>query len=165
MSVLDDVAVREMVATLLGRCRAKGWHLATAESLTAGLLAATITQVPGASDVVDRGFITYSYDAKAQMLGVPRELLGREGAVHEDVARAMAVGALREGHVQLTVAVTGVAGPGPSDRRPAGRVHIAAARDDGAVRHVQRDYGAVGREAVRDATVRDAVALLLTLTE
>lgn len=164
MSVLDDASLRADIATLLDRCRARGWRLATAESLTAGLIAATITQVPGASDVVDRGYVTYSYAAKTQMLGVPAELLAREGAVHEDVARAMALGALREGAAQLSVAVTGVAGPGPADGRPAGRVHIAAARADGATLHARHDYGPVGREAVREATVRDAVAMLLALT-
>lgn len=158
MSEADDLA-RE----LLDRCRARGLRLATAESLTAGLIASTLCAIPGASDVVDRGWVVYTYAAKTAMLGVDAALLAREGAVNEAVARAMVDGALREGapEVSLVVAVTGVAGPGASEGRPAGRVHLAAALRGHATLHAQRDYGAIGRNEVREATVRDALRLAL----
>lgn len=148
---------------LLDACRSRGLRLATAESLTAGRIAATLCDVPGASDVVDRGWVVYSYAAKTAMLGVDAALLARDGAVNEAVARAMVDGALARGapEVSLVLAVTGVAGPGPSEGRPAGRVHLAAALRGGPTLHVQKDYGAIGRAEVRAATVRDALSLAL----
>lgn len=152
-----------LAGALLDTCRLRGVRLATAESLTAGLISATICAIAGASDVVDRGWVVYTYAAKTAMLGVDAALLAREGAVNEAVARAMVEGALREGapDVSLAIAVTGVAGPGESEGRPAGRVHLAAAMRGGEVMHVQMDYGAIGRNAVRGATVRDALRLAL----
>lgn len=160
MRAMDDAdiaAAREILET----CRRRALRLATAESLTGGLIAATLTEVAGASDVVDRAWVTYTYAAKTEMLGVDAALLARDGAVNESVARAMVAGALARSAVHIAVAVTGVAGPGPSEDRPAGRVHLAVAmRGDDAALHAQMDYGAVGRAAVRRATVRDALAML-----
>ena len=165
MTVTEE-ALRDASAALLDRCRASRLKLVTAESLTGGLIAATVSSVAGASDVLERALVVYSWDAKTQLLGVPRDLIERDGAVAESVARAMALGALNNSHPfgSLSVAVTGVAGPGPSEGKPAGRVHLAAARRGvDRVLHLQRDYGEVGRAAVRLATVADALALALSL--
>jgi nicotinamide-nucleotide amidase len=163
LGAMFDDETRQRAHAVLAACRARGWRVCTAESLTGGLIAAALTEIAGASEVFDRAFVTYSYESKAQELGVPFDLVAACGAVSEAVARAMAVGALARSHpcVHLAVAVTGVAGPGPSGGNPAGRVHLAAARRGSeTVLHVQRDFGAVGREAVRRATVRDALELL-----
>lgn len=163
MSMFDE-GVTEAAARVLSRCRALGFKLATAESLTGGLIAGAITAVPGASDVVDRAYVVYSYEAKAQMLAVPYALTASCGAVSEAVARAMAEGALARSHpcAQVSVAVTGVAGPGPSGANPAGRVHLAAARHDvrGSV-HRQCDFGDIGRENIRRETIVAAFELVL----
>ena len=135
-----DAATMEEARALIGRLRAAKVTVGTAESLTGGLIAATLTAVPGASEVVDRGVVVYSCEAKTALLGVPRALLDAEGAVSEAVARSMALGLLE---------------------RAEGRVHLAVARrSDRAAMHAQRDYGDVGRAAVRLATVRDALAML-----
>ena len=160
--MFDDETLSKARA-VLDECRARKWKVCTAESLTGGLIAAALTEVPGSSDVVDRAYVTYSYEAKAQMLAVPYDLVAACGAVSEDVARAMAAGALARSHpcAHLSVAVTGVAGPGPSGANPAGRVHLATALRGGDVLHAQRDFGAAGRDAVRRATVLAALDLLL----
>ena len=158
-----DAATMEDARALMARLRSARVRVGTAESLTGGLIAATLTSVPGASEVVERGVVVYSWEAKQALLGVERELLEAEGAVSEAVARAMASGliARSDGHVELAVAVTGVAGPGPSEGKPAGRVHLAVARrSTRTVTHAMRDYGEVGRAAVRLATVRDALSML-----
>lgn len=158
-----DAETMEEAHALIERLRRAKVTVGTAESLTGGLIAATLTAVPGASEVVDRGVVVYSWEAKTALLGVPRALLDAEGAVSEAVARSMAAGLIEraEGRVHFAVAVTGVAGPGPSEGKPAGRVHLAVARrSDHKVVHAQRDYGEVGRAAVRLATVRDALAML-----
>ncbi|MFO0608096.1 MAG: nicotinamide-nucleotide amidohydrolase family protein [Polyangiales bacterium] len=160
--MFDEETLAKARAVLDG-CRARGWKVCTAESLTGGLIAAALTEVPGSSDVVDRAYVTYSYEAKAQMLGVPYDLVAACGAVSEAVARAMAAGALARSHpcAHLSVAVTGVAGPGPSGANPAGRVHLASAMRGGEVLHAQRDFGSSGRDSVRRATVLAALDLLL----
>ncbi len=158
-----DQATMEQARDLIASLRAAKVKVGTAESLTGGLIAATLTSVPGASEVVEQCVVTYSWEAKQSLLGVPRALLEADGAVSEAVARRMALGLLEgaAGRVELSVAVTGVAGPGPSEGKPAGRVHLAVARrSTGEVVHSQRDYGEVGRAAVRLATVRDALAML-----
>jgi nicotinamide-nucleotide amidase len=137
--------------------------LATAESCTGGMVAAALTDIPGASDVVDRGFVTYSNEAKTEMLGVPAGLIAAHGAVSEPVARAMADGALARSRAAVAVAITGVAGPGASERKPEGRVHFAAALRGGPTRHLRRDYGAIGRAGVRARSTEDALQLLLEL--
>lgn len=158
-----DESIDALARKVLDGCRARGWKLVTAESLTGGRIAGALTEIAGASDVVDRGYVVYSWEAKGQMLGVSRALLESQGAVCEAVARAMAEGALAHSHpcAELSIAVTGIAGPGPGEGKPAGRVHIASARKGvGEVRHLQRDYGSVGRAAVRRATVLDALTLV-----
>ncbi|HMQ92433.1 MAG TPA: CinA family protein [Amaricoccus sp.] len=145
---------------ILGAARARGWRIATAESCTGGLVSAALTEIPGSSDVFDRGFVTYSYPAKTAMLGVPQAMLAAEGAVSEPVARAMAEGALAASDAQLAVAVTGVAGPGASEAKPEGLVWFATAGPRGA-RTVRRDFGALGRAEVRARSVGVALELLL----
>lgn len=160
--MIDD-STMEAARALIARLRAARTTVGTAESLTGGLIAATLTAVPGASEVVEEGRVVYTWEAKQALLGVPRALLEAEGAVSEAVARSMATGLIdrAEGRVEMAVAVTGVAGPGASEGKPAGRVHLAVARrSTGEVVHAMKDYGEVGRAAVRLATVRDALAML-----
>ncbi len=150
-------------ADILDACRAAGLGLTTAESCTGGLIAGCLTAVPGSSDVMERGFVTYSNQAKTDMLGVPADLIAAEGAVSEAVVRAMAEGALRRSSATLSVAVTGIAGPGGGTQsKPVGLVHRAAARTGGEVLH-QRHLFAGGRDAVRLAAVAAALALVKRL--
>ena len=140
---------------------ARGRAIATAESCTGGLVSGALTAVAGSSAVVERGFVTYSNAAKAELLGVPAELIDRHGAVSEPVARAMAEGALVHSAAAVSVAVTGIAGPGGgSPDNPVGLVHFAAAGPGGLV-HVEHRFGDIGREAVRLASVGVALDLLL----
>ncbi len=145
---------------LIDAARARGWKIATAESCTGGLVSAAITDIPGSSDVFDRGFITYSYPAKVAMLGVPQALLTSHGAVSEAVARAMAEGALAASDAEIAVAVTGVAGPGASESKPEGLVWFATATAEG-TRADRREFGAIGRGRVRAASVETALELAL----
>lgn len=138
----------------------RGWMMATAESCTGGLIAGTCTGLSGSSDWLDRGFITYSNAAKTEALGVDAALIERHGAVSEPVARAMAVGALRHSHAQVSVAVTGVAGPtGGSAEKPVGTVWFGWATPQGVFTELQHLPG--GRDAVRQATVQHALKGLL----
>ena len=147
-------------ADLIGLARRKGAKIATAESCTGGLIAGALTEVPGSSDVFDRGFVTYSNTAKSDMLGVDPETIKTFGAVSEEVAQAMASGALRHSDATLTVSVTGVAGPGGSDYKPEGRVCFAIAQN-GTAPHVETiDFGPLGRAKVRQSTVSHALNLL-----
>ncbi|QDL92897.1 CinA family protein [Paroceanicella profunda] len=148
---------------VLEACRARGLMLATAESCTGGLVSGALTAIPGSSDVVDRGFVTYSYPAKTDMLGVPQAMLAEHGAVSEPVARAMAEGALARSGAGVSVAVTGVAGPGASEAKPEGLVHFAAARHGHPTRHKEIRFGALGRDAVRARSVAAALTLLLEI--
>ena len=146
---------------LLERARRAGVRIATAESCTGGLVAALLTEIAGSSDVVERGFVTYSNAAKAAALGVPAELIARHGAVSEPVARAMAEGALACSEAELTVAITGVAGPGGgSAEKPVGLVWFATAKAGEATLAHEARYGELGRSAVRLAAVRTALGLL-----
>ena len=145
---------------VLQAARARGWMLAAAESCTGGLVSAALTDVAGSSDVFDRGFVVYSYPAKTALLGVPETMLAEHGAVSEPVARAMASGALTASRAQAAIAVTGVAGPGASDAKPEGLVWFAVASPSG-VRSERRDFGPMGRQAVRQAAVETALDLLL----
>jgi nicotinamide-nucleotide amidase len=157
--VLDAAALDDATALLAG-LRARGFTLATAESCTGGLIAAALTAIPGSSDVVLAGFVTYSNEAKARMLGVPAGLIAARGAVSEPVARLMAEGALRESGAAVAIACTGVAGPGGgSATKPVGLVHIAAARRGGATLHEAPVFRG-DRAAVRAATVLRGFALL-----
>jgi nicotinamide-nucleotide amidase len=150
-----------LVALLADLLRARGWSLATAESCTGGLIAASCTHLAGSSDWFDRGFVTYSNDAKAEMLGVDHHLIRREGAVSEAVARAMAAGALAHSRANLAVAVTGVAGPGGgSAAKPVGTVWLAWAQRGGNGQpkvEAQRQHFPGDRGLVRAATVLHAL--------
>jgi nicotinamide-nucleotide amidase len=148
------------VADLLAAARARGIRIATAESCTGGMVAAALTDVAGSSDVVDRGFVTYSNAAKEDMLGVARATLEAHGAVSEEVAREMADGALRHADAQLAVSITGIAGPGGSKFKPEGRVCFALAQTGEQTRSETVEFGAIGRGAVRAAARDHALALL-----
>ncbi len=151
---------------LLADLRAKGLKVATAESCTGGLIAGLLTEIPGSSDVVERGFVTYSNEAKAEMLGVGPQLIATHGAVSAEVARAMASGALAHSKADISVAVTGVAGPGGgSQAKPVGLVHFGAARRGGAVLHHEERFGDIGRSEIRLVTVRQALDLLRRLAD
>jgi nicotinamide-nucleotide amidase len=155
-----DAATLDAAAALLDACRAAGLRIATAESCTGGLIAATLTAVAGSSDVVDRGFVTYSNAAKTEMLGVPAALIAAVGAVSEPVAERMAEGALAASAADLVVAVTGIAGPGGgSADKPVGLVWFALARA-GTPPLTRREVFPGDRTAVRAATVAAALALL-----
>jgi nicotinamide-nucleotide amidase len=146
---------------LLTQARAGGVRIATAESCTGGLIAALLTEIPGSSDVFGRGFVTYSNKAKEDMLGVPAATLRQHGAVSEAVARIMAEGAIRNSTAQLSVAVTGIAGPGGgTDEKPVGLVHIAAARAGEPTLHREYRFGDIGRSEVRLASVEAALEML-----
>jgi nicotinamide-nucleotide amidase len=146
---------------LLDRCRARGLKIATAESCTGGLVAGLLTEIAGSSDVVERGFVTYSNEAKRELLGVAEQTLDRHGAVSEPTARAMAQGALARSCADLAVSVTGVAGPGGgSVDKPVGLVHFACAARGGAVAAAERRFGDLGRGGVRMAAVAQALAML-----
>ena len=161
MAVTFPPDLIERAERLLALCRARGLRVATAESCTGGLIAACLTEVAGSSDIVDRGFVTYSNEAKRDLLGVPDELLMRVGAVSEEVARAMAAGALHHADADLAVAVTGIAGPGgATPAKPVGLVHHACAGPGGAVSH-RRVVHPGGRGAVRLATVETALDMLI----
>ena len=159
-----DAALLAQAAALLEAARVCGETVATAESCTGGLVAATLTAIPGSSDVFERGFVTYSNSAKSEMLGVPVWLIERHGAVSEDVARAMAGGALTHSRAGLAVAVTGIAGPdGGTDEKPIGLVHFAAGRRDEPIRHERVLFGNLGRAEIRRRSVEQALLLLLSL--
>ena len=139
-----------------------GVMIATAESCTGGLVSGALTAVAGSSAVLDRGFVTYSNEAKAELLGVSEGLLSQFGAVSEPVARAMTLGAVDRSRASAAVSITGIAGPGGgSEAKPVGLVHFAAVGPQGGVVHVERRFGEIGREAVRLESVRVALALLL----
>ncbi|HLY54344.1 MAG TPA: nicotinamide-nucleotide amidohydrolase family protein [Stellaceae bacterium] len=157
----DDLAAR-----VLDACRARGWRLGTAESCTGGLVAGALTEIAGASDVVEAGLVTYSNAAKTRFLGVPAELIQAVGAVSEEVARAMAEGVLRvlpEAH--LAVSVTGIAGPGgATPGKPVGLVHFGLAVRDAETRH-RREVFVGDRSAVRRSSVLCALEMLLAACE
>ena len=145
---------------LLSACRQAGVKIATAESCTGGLIAASLTAIAGSSDVVERSFVTYSNEAKAEQLGVPAELIVRHGAVSEPVAIAMAEGALMHSRADIAVSVTGIAGPGgATPTKPVGLVHLGCARRGGTVLQEQRVFTG-DRTAVREQSVALAFALI-----
>nr|WP_290428578.1 nicotinamide-nucleotide amidohydrolase family protein [Defluviimonas salinarum] len=141
--------------------RSRGAMIATAESFTGGLIAGAVTEVAGASDIFDRGFVTYSNAAKVAMLGVSEATLAAHGAVSEAVAREMAEGALARSGATLAVAVTGIAGPGGSEHKPEGRVCFGLARKGAPTRVETVEFGAPGRSEVRAASVAHALDLLI----
>lgn len=147
---------------VLEACRAKGIFLVTAESCTGGLIAASLTDIGGSSDVVDRGFVTYSNEAKHEMLGVPMGLIAEHGAVSEDVARAMAAGALARSRAGVALSVTGIAGPGGgSKEKPVGLVWFGLALDGQQPLAMRRVFEDRGRASIRIAAVNAALDLAL----
>ncbi len=153
--------ILESAARLIDILRRKRLKVATAESCTGGLIAGAITSIAGSSDVFESGFVTYSNSAKVDLIGVDVALIDRYGAVSEEVARAMAEGALAKAAADLGVAVTGIAGPGGgSIGKPVGLVYIASAARGGPTRVQRQAFGDIGREGVRLASVREALALL-----
>jgi nicotinamide-nucleotide amidase len=148
-------------AALIRAYAERGLKVATAESCTGGLVAGLLTEIAGSSAVVERGFVTYSNEAKTDLVGVAPALIAAQGAVSEPVARAMAEGALARSRADVAVAVTGIAGPGGATAtKPVGLVHFALARRGAPTAHLERRYGDLGREAVRRSAVADAVGLL-----
>jgi nicotinamide-nucleotide amidase len=138
--------------------------ISTAESCTGGLVAGALTDIPGSSDVIDRGFITYSNDAKRVMLGVKATTLLTFGAVSKETATAMAIGALERAGVDLAVSVTGIAGPGGATAgKPVGLVHLAVAARDGRILHRECRFGAIGRSLVRQRSVVEALRMLMEI--
>jgi len=153
--------MKDRAAALLDAYKAKGLKIATAESCTGGLVAALLTEISGSSAVVERGFVTYSNEAKTDLVGVPADLIAAHGAVSESVARAMAEGALAHSRADVTVGITGVAGPtGGTATKPVGLVHFGLARKGVATLHLERRYGDLGRETIRRRAVEDALSLL-----
>jgi nicotinamide-nucleotide amidase len=161
---MTDPKARSLAQALLDAARAKGLLLAVAESCTGGLLAGAITTPPGSSAIFDRGFVTYSNAAKTQLLGVSPDTLLRHGAVSEEVAAEMAQGALDRSEASVAASITGIAGPGGSERKPEGRVCFGLATRTG-LRIETVEFGAQGRDAVRAASVRHALGLLLQAVE
>jgi nicotinamide-nucleotide amidase len=157
-------SVINFATNLLDTAREGSLHIATAESCTAGLIAAALTEIAGSSDVVDRGFVVYSNRAKTELLGVSPELIHLYGAVSEEVARAMAEGALKNSAAQLAVSCTGIAGPGGATAgKPVGLVHLAAARQGQTTLHEECRFGDIGRSNVRMRSVEEALKLLLQI--
>lgn len=150
---------------LLQACRARGWLLSAAESCTGGLIMGALTAVPGSSDVVDRGFVTYSNPAKMQMLGVRADTLDTYGAVSPQVALEMATGALNNSDAQIALSVTGIAGPGGSDFKPEGLVCFGVAVVGQQAKSITHEFGAIGRDKVRAAAVTKAIALGISATQ
>jgi nicotinamide-nucleotide amidase len=151
----------EQAQALLILCRSKGLKIATAESCTGGLLAAALTEAPGSSDVFERGFVTYSNEAKQTLLGVSSATIETHGAVSRECAQAMAAGVLARAPVDLAVSVTGIAGPGGEVAgKPVGLVHFGAASRGGQHLDETRKYGDIGRSQVRHASVAQALAML-----
>jgi nicotinamide-nucleotide amidase len=159
-----DAETRDLSIRVLEACRARQWTLATAESCTGGLVAAALTEIPGSSDVIDRGFVTYSNEAKRAMLGVEASTLQTFGAVSKETAIQMAVGALERADVDLAVSITGIAGPGgATPGKPVGLVHFAAAARDGRIIQREHRFGAIGRSTVRARSVVEALRMLIEL--
>ncbi|MDX1710139.1 MAG: CinA family protein [Rhodovibrionaceae bacterium] len=156
----DDLLSR--AEALLDMYRERGWMLSTAESCTGGLIAACLTEIAGSSDVVERGFVTYSNHAKSELLDVPAKLIEQHGAVSAEVARAMAEGALAHSRAHAAVSVTGVAGPGGgSADKPVGLVHFGLSVKHGAAEHHRQIFDG-DRAAIRLASVAKAFDLLET---
>ncbi len=156
--MIDD-DVKAAATELLKACRKANLLLATVESCTGGLLVGSLTEIAGSSDVIDRGFVTYTNTSKNELVGVPMELFLEVGAVSEEVARAMASGGLSQSRADVAVGITGVAGPGQSENKPAGLVHVCAARREGQILH-ERCLFDGNRTAVRKNSVLKAFELI-----
>jgi nicotinamide-nucleotide amidase len=163
---MPDRPIIEAATALIALCVRNELKIATAESCTGGLVAGALTEVPGSSAVLDRGFVTYSNAAKQQMLGVSADILRDHGAVSRQTAEAMVRGALAKADADLAVAITGIAGPGGgSADKPVGLVHFAAGSRSGALFHAEMRYGDIGRSPVRHKSVLHALAMLTDLAK
>jgi nicotinamide-nucleotide amidase len=161
---MADQETERLAAALLETCKAKGLMIATGESCTGGLVAGALTDIAGSSAVVERGFVTYTNEAKHQMLGVAADTLARHGAVSRETAEAMAKGVLAHASADLAVSITGIAGPGGgSESKPVGLVHFAAASRTGRLIHRERRYSDIGRAEVRRRSVLEALSMLADL--
>jgi nicotinamide-nucleotide amidase len=153
--------IRALARSLLDLCKARRLTIATAESCTGGLVAGALTEIPGSSEVVMCGFVSYSNESKQELLGVKADMLSNFGAVSKETAIAMAAGALKKARTDLVVSITGIAGPGgATPGKPVGLVHFGAAARDGRVLHLEKRFGAIGRSAVRQRSVVEALKLL-----
>lgn len=158
---MNDKETREAAIRVFELCRARAFTLVTAESCTGGLVAAAITDIPGSSDVFDRGFVTYSNEAKMKLLGVSEDLLAQHGAVSAECAKAMALGALNAAGTSIAVSITGIAGPGGgSAQKPVGLVYMACANREGTLHARECRFGDLGRDEVRRRSVIAAFALI-----
>ena len=156
----DDLS--DLARTCIAEAGKRNVKLTVAESCTGGLIAAYLTDVAGASHVFERGFVTYSNEAKQDLLGVPHTLIAAHGAVSTEVVRAMAEGALTNAQAHISVAVTGIAGPGGGSKaKPIGLVHIASARREGDTLAEKCRFGEIGRREVREKAVEKALQMLL----
>jgi nicotinamide-nucleotide amidase len=163
---VSDAEIRAAATRVLDAGRSRGLKIATAESGTGGLVAGALTDIAGSSDVVERGFVTYSNEAKVEMLGVDEATLAAHGAVSQETAEAMAIGAIRRSIADLAVAITGIAGPGGgSAEKPVGLVHLAAASRDGRHAHREERFGDIGRAKVRRRAVLVALQMLEELAK
>jgi nicotinamide-nucleotide amidase len=158
---LFHLSLIDRAAALEARYRRAGLKLAAAESCTGGLICALLTEIPGSSAVLERGFVVYSNEAKRELLGVSEDVLAAHGAVSEPTARAMALGALTHSNADIAVSVTGIAGPdGGTEAKPVGLVHFACARRGGAAVALERRFGPLTRSAIRLASLETALDLL-----
>lgn len=156
--------ITTLAQSVINHCQPRGFMVVTAESCTGGLIYAALTDVAGSSAVVDRGLVTYSNQAKVELLGVQQEVLDSFGAVSRETALQMAAGALMHSRAQISVAVTGIAGPGGgSAEKPVGLVHLAARCQEGRLLHREMRYGDLGRDGIRLATVETALEMILEL--
>ena len=156
----QETSIEELVKQLAAKLTEKGWMLATAESCTGGMIAAACTDLAGSSQWFDRGFVTYSNEAKTEMLGVPAELIEKHGAVSEEVVRAMAEGAIRHSRAQVSIAVTGIAGPGGgSKEKPVGTVWVGWCVDGNTLTNCLHLDGR--RATIRTSTLTNALQYLL----
>lgn len=154
--------VNEKANMLVVKAKSEKMTLSAAESCTGGLVCAALTDVPGASEVFDRGFVTYSNDAKCALLGVDPTIIATHGAVSAETARAMAQGALEHSRADIAVSITGIAGPGGgSAEKPVGLVHFGCARRGGETVHVERRFGSLSRREIREGAVLQALDLLI----
>ncbi|HRY07023.1 MAG TPA: CinA family protein [Hyphomicrobiaceae bacterium] len=158
---LFPAELQKRAEVLLQAARTGSGTIATAESCTGGLIAALFTEIPGSSDVFERGYVTYSNAAKAECLGVSAQLIEKHGAVSREVAHAMADGAAARARTDIAIAVTGIAGPGGgTPQKPIGLVHIAIHRKGHLTRHAENRFGDIGRAAIRLATVKEVLTIL-----
>ncbi|WP_068089588.1 CinA family protein [Polycladidibacter stylochi] len=163
--MLFDRQLTKLAEEVIIAYKEKGWRLATAESCTGGLLAGLLTDISGSSAVVERGFVTYSNEAKVEMISVPMPLIIEHGAVSAQVAKAMATGALNAAHVDVAVSITGIAGPsGGSEEKPVGTVHLACASKHGTLTHAPCLFENKGRDHIRMCALQKALELLKEAT-